>query len=115
MTMPVRDLFPGCSVSVELMEERWLVCLVPQEGGILAARTYPALLDAVYEWMLMLIDTTELTDDDGVAQREAQRLLREVLAHVRIGEDCAALLSPEQIGQRDLLREWFERQMGEGR
>jgi hypothetical protein len=71
--MRTKDLFAGCSVTIEPHEEVWLVSLHTDALRMITLRTYHELLDAieaVHEKTLMLSDETEIVHDGfGVLTR----------------------------------------------
>jgi hypothetical protein len=109
--MKTRDLFAGCSVTIEPYDEVWLVSLNTDDLSQVVLNTYlelPDALESVHEWMLMLTDYTEITLDPELANS----MLRESLARLSLREEVRLPKTVDETRLRDKLRTWFEREMG---
>jgi hypothetical protein len=109
--MKSRDLFVGCSVTIEPYDEVWLISLTTDDLSKLVMNTYLELPDAlvsVHEWMLMLTDETEITPDPALANS----LLRESLARRSLREEVRLPKTVAEMRLRDEMRTWFEHEMG---
>jgi hypothetical protein len=108
--MKTRDLFAGCSVMITPHDDVWLVSLTTDDLKSVSMQTYlelPEAVEAVYEWLLMLSDETEIVPDAcGAAQ-----ILMEALARNALGEEMALPANIDEVVVRDELRAWFEREM----
>jgi hypothetical protein len=109
--MKTRDLFTGCSVTIEPHDDVWVVSLHTDDLSQVVLNTYlelPDALESVHEWMLMLTDETQITPDTALANS----MLRETLARLSLREEVRP---PKTVGEtrlRDRMRTWFEREMG---
>ena len=74
-------------------------------------QTYQELLDAMeaaHEWLLMLSDDAEISEDAA----GAADFMREALARLAIGEEAPMPRQVDELVVRDKLRTWFEREIG---
>ena len=113
--MKIRDLFDGYGVTIRPLEAEWVVQLVDPLGiahGSMVHGELPAALDIAHEWLLMLTDETELRVKPEQAAGELADRMREYLARRAAGEPVVEPAGLDAIADRDELREWFERQMG---
>jgi hypothetical protein len=109
--MKTRDLFAGCSVTIEPHDDGWLVYLNTDDFSTVVMNTYleqSDALESVHEWMLMLTDETQITPDPALANS----LLRESLARLSLREEVRPPKTVHETRLRDELRTWFEREMG---
>jgi hypothetical protein len=106
-----RDLFAGCSVTIEPYDDVWLVSLNTDDLSQVVMNTYlglPDALESVHEWMLMLTDETEVTPDPALANS----VLRESLTRLSVGEEVRPPTTVGETRVRDEMRAWFERETG---
>jgi hypothetical protein len=112
--MKVRDLFAGYRVAISPAGDDWRVYLV-SPAGVDRLGTFhtelPEALDVAHEWLLMLVDETELSDDATVAVALLADRLCEHLARRVAGEPVLEASGLDVLVDRDELRRWFEREM----
>ncbi len=109
--MKTKDLFAGCSVTIQPHDDVWLVSLNTEDEKLVCMKTYSHLndaIEAVHEWTLMLGDEAEISPD----AESAAALMREALARLAIGEEVFLKETVYEVVKRDELRTWYEREMG---
>jgi hypothetical protein len=113
--MKTRELFAGCHARIEPRTDLWLVSLRGDDDVIVAMHAYHGLadgLEALHEWMLMLVDETELRPE--IARNvELRQMIREALARSALGERATLPETMRALLTRDRLQAWFEREMGD--
>jgi hypothetical protein len=110
----VRELFAGYRVALSPVGDEWRVALADREGIDRLSTVHPELplaLDVAHEWLLLLVDETELSEDAAAAVALLADRLREYLGRRAAGEPVLEPSGLDAIADRDELRRWFEREM----
>jgi hypothetical protein len=113
--MKVRELFAGYRVTLSPDGGEWRATLADEDGIDRLSTIHgelPDALDAAHEWLMMLVDDTELSDHAVAAIHTLADRVRELLARRAIGEPVLEASGLDAIADREELRRWFEREMG---
>jgi len=112
--MQTKDLFAGCVVAITPEGDGLVVLLLTNDRTTIFAKTYHDVdeaMDAVHQWMLMLVDETEIHPS---IVRFIEQMRKNVARHA-IGDDVVPPPNLPEFIHRDELRTWFEREMGKSR
>jgi hypothetical protein len=114
--MRIRDLFDGCYVTARPIETYWTVQLIDSSGRILSSRVCLSLGDtvsSVQQWLTVVDDDTEISDQDPEMQEEVASLLREAIVSTAAGEQADLPHAVAALIERERLRGWFQGQMND--
>jgi hypothetical protein len=112
--MRIRDLFDGCYVTALPIEHCWTVQLIDSSGRILSSRvclTIEDTISSVQQWLTVVDDDTEISDQDPAMQEEVASLLREAIVTTAAGEQADFPHAVAALIERERLRGWFQSQM----
>jgi hypothetical protein len=114
LRMRIRDLFGGCYVTALPIEHYWTVRLIDSSGRILSSRICLSIEDtvsSVQQWLTVVDDDTEISDQDPAMQDEVASLLREAIVTTAAGEQVDLPHAIAALIGRERLRGWFQSQM----
>jgi hypothetical protein len=114
--MKIRDLFDGCYVAAQPVENYWTVQLIDSSARILSSRVCLSIEDAagaVQQWLAVIDDDTEILDQDPAIQEEVVSLLREAIITTAAGKQSDLPHALAALIERERLRGWFEGQLGD--
>lgn len=114
--VPIRHFFDDRIVQIELVGPRWVVSLCRYDGTVQLASSYAIPIEAlkgIGAWMDLMSDEAEI--EGGVDLNNVFSMLWDAAARRAAGEGLEEPIHPSQAIELNRQREWYRREMGEGK